>query len=326
MPMTFLKQPGQTVTKARAEAIESVLSFLALSEVKQEDWSYIDQYAEQPGISKLVKQFVEVPLRHFDGAQIDWLYESCMHQTSYEWVIINPNDPELKTLPLERWDVSQCVYWTDSPRLIEEYKAKGTYMFSLQRMRRIPLREVRGLFRPRSSEVLEVSDAHLFNDGTYFSNREYWQFFSGAWYCVGLPIEIDPPVRIDDDVQMSPWASKAIALSGEYDWQTHIGLNIKTTPAISMTTDPVSAKDVFKLRDIPPGKERREALRNWVSGHWRKSRCGEEYAKNFIWPHLRGSEEFIWNGLYCKIQPSAYDLRKAKEYQLMAAKEKARRA
>jgi hypothetical protein len=39
-----------------------------------------------------------------------------------------------------------------------------------------------------------------------------------------------------------------------------------------------------------------------------------------IWPYLRGAEEFTQNGMRCRIVPSEYDMKKAKEYQAMRGK------
>lgn len=159
----------------------------------------------------------------------------------------------------------------------------------------------------------------------HISSREYLQYFAGRWHCVGIPVDIDPPQPLDDIGQYGVWFARSAALTDEYNWRVNVGFNVKAVPTISLPSDPIGARQVFKLRDVPPGKSRRDALRHWVSGHTRTA-PPPGYVEKYIWPYLRGAEEFTWNGLYCKIQPSAYDLRKALEFQKMRSKDSARMA
>lgn len=197
-------------------------------------------------------------------------------------------------------------------------------MYSMYKVRAVPLKEIRGLFRPLSGNIIERTTADIFSDGKYRTERAYCELRGDRWYEVGAPIAIEP-VAFTDEECVGVWMHKSLALTTEYDWQIEIAYNYADLPSISLVTDPIGSRGIFKLRDVPEGKSRREALRNWVSGHWRRG-VTQDKPEIHIWPFLRGAEEFTWNGLYCKIQPSAYDLRKAKEYQNQKAKRKERKA
>jgi hypothetical protein len=70
---------------------------------------------------------------------------------------------------------------------------------------------------------------------------------------------------------------------------------------------------MFRLRDVPPGKQRRAALLHWVRAHWRQRRQTVEADKVWIRAHLRGAWSYTWNGLQCQIEPSELDVEAAQE-------------
>jgi hypothetical protein len=321
MSTVQIKQAPMPLPQARAAALDAVLSYLFLAENK-EDWTWLA--LPDVTITRAVVSFNRVPLSHFDGADTSLLYESLHGTVSHKRQFINPESgseaAELRSLP-GPWNTTKAVFFADHQQIDGPHGPKPGYLFSLTRTRTVPLAAVRGLFRLRSSVVIERSQAHLYNDGTYFSDREYLQYFGGAWWCVGIPVELDPPQRMEwsgqGATQYGIELERSFALTAEYEWHVHIGFNVRSMPAVSLPSDPVSAKTVFKLRDVPPGKSRRDAIRHWVSGHVRQT-MEPNYSETYIWPYLRGAEEFTWSGLYCKIEPSKYDLRKAAEYQAMA--------
>lgn len=95
-----------------------------------------------------------------------------------------------------------------------------------------------------------------------------------------------------------------MALVPRYHWCVDIGFH---GPAVTFVTDPVGAREVFSLRDLPEGRSRRAALRHWVKEHWRKKRT-DPLSVAAVREHLRGATQFSWNGLNCRIRPAAYDL------------------
>jgi len=322
--MSAIIQPGKNIQKNRVDAIETILTFLFMCESANDDIDAHEWKYECPEGFQAMKKFFDFPLSHFDGAEASWLYESLRGMQNHEKLYYIPTDPkeqeELRQLPI-KWDACQATYYDAIPDVYDDVKA--TYLMSLRRVREVPLKMVRGLFRLRSSKVVEQAIAHLFNNGTYRTTRQFLQYFGGAWHIVAAPFEFEKPEPLDEEESISLLGFKSMSFTNEYEWYVNVGYNRAVMPTIAIGTDPLGAKEVFKLRDIPPGRSRREALRNWVSGHWRQARR-EENPETYIWPHLRGAEEFTWNGLYCKIQPSPYDLRKAAEYQKLKGVSSAR--
>lgn len=61
-----------------------------------------------------------------------------------------------------------------------------------------------------------------------------------------------------------------------------------------------AAKDIFKMRDIEPGKKRRTALQHFVAEHFRRLPSDPEETVK-IARYLRGTQKFNWNGFECSI-------------------------
>lgn len=95
-----------------------------------------------------------------------------------------------------------------------------------------------------------------------------------------------------------------LQFASRYRWHVRIGFN--DNPSVSFRTDPIGARAVFKLRDIPNGASRRSALVHWVTEHWRRSRS-DESEERFVRAHFSGRQDFVWNGLRCSIIPSRFD-------------------
>jgi len=100
-----------------------------------------------------------------------------------------------------------------------------------------------------------------------------------------------------------------VELRREYLWSVLLGE--QDVPRARFVTDPVGVRAAFRLRDIPPGKARRAALRHWVKNHWRQSRDPSHEDNIFVREYLRGATRFGWNGLDCTIEPSRDDIRRA---------------
>lgn len=116
---------------------------------------------------------------------------------------------------------------------------------------------------------------------------------------------------VEDDLSIIGTVRMAagLALRKRYMWGVLLGEG--TGPRARFLTDAVGMRESFRLRDIPPGRQRRAALLHWVREHWRKSRAAS--ANDYAWvrAHLRGQWAFNWNGLRCQIEPSQEDAEKA---------------
>lgn len=96
-----------------------------------------------------------------------------------------------------------------------------------------------------------------------------------------------------------------MALTMRYEWSVWLGHG--AGPRVRFITDPLGVREIFRLRDLPPGRERRAALRHWVTAHWRAKRS-EAADRAWVRRHLRGAEDFIWQDLRCRVSPPAFDV------------------
>jgi hypothetical protein len=97
----------------------------------------------------------------------------------------------------------------------------------------------------------------------------------------------------------------AVALRQRYEWAVNIGF--EKSPSVRIVTDPTGMKELFRLREIADGRDRRDTLMTWVSDHWRKSREDED-VEVYVRKHLRGGRRFEWRGMECEIVPAQFDL------------------
>lgn len=93
--------------------------------------------------------------------------------------------------------------------------------------------------------------------------------------------------------------------SARYEW--HVLLGLPNAPRLSLPCSPAEARELFKARELPPGKTRRAALRHWVGQHLRERDSAEPIA---VRAHLRGVTEFTFDQLECELVPSAFDREK----------------
>jgi hypothetical protein len=91
-------------------------------------------------------------------------------------------------------------------------------------------------------------------------------------------------------------------------WSVRL-IDESTGARLKVMTDPSGIRGFFADRDPGPSG-RRQALRNWVSAHWRRRKTQDERdeAKAWVRRHLRGQMMFEWAGLKCEILPSKSDL------------------
>lgn len=88
-------------------------------------------------------------------------------------------------------------------------------------------------------------------------------------------------------------------------WMAKIKLE-PDVPGLALITDPIGVRSLLKLRDIPQGKKRREALLHWVSEHWRQQRKDEE-SESYVRKHLRGAEKCTYKAYSIDVQASKED-------------------
>jgi hypothetical protein len=89
-------------------------------------------------------------------------------------------------------------------------------------------------------------------------------------------------------------------------WVAEVSIQ-KGLPSVRIITDPTGIKELWKYRDVPEGLNRRAALLNWVSDHWRKNRKDPD-VEHYVRKHLRGRVETTCSGMHVKVHASPEDL------------------
>lgn len=177
--------------------------------------------------------------------------------------------------------------------------------FHLNRIKTLSVKQRRGL--PADADF-EFITAAVWPDGRYESNRLFVKRGRERWTVVWPRRE-----PFMDDANTQTDLIVGAQFSSRYYWRVLLGY--QGHPRIAFMTDPVGAAAAFRLRDIPEGRERRAALRHWVTEHWRKNRT-DPSEEHRVRAHLRGATEFSWNGLRCSIVPAAFDRERAEKGEL----------
>jgi hypothetical protein len=193
---------------------------------------------------------------------------------------------------------------------IAHCRAEG--IVEINHYRSATTREARGraaLFSPYmlAGRVCHIAPDDTFTTATCFLARIGGRWVDAEqrrvlWTRAGIP-DRQGTTAADDMVGR---AALSIALTRRYEWTVSLG--IEDSPTVAFVTDPAGARAAFRLRDVPEGRQRRAALRNWVAEHWRRKAAPSAVDRAFVREHLRGATRFRWNGLDCEITPSAFDL------------------
>ena len=223
--------------------------------------------------------------------------ETCLYETDYM--------DSARKLPIWPLDVSFCS-WQETP-------VPG---MNFQRFRTIKPKEVRGLVKLVSPVMAEQLSALVLNGGERLAARGFMSLVGGNWIDARGNVRqwrdgggFEQGNKYDateiEQNRLLPMIATWVALRQRYDWSILLGY--EGIARVRFFTDPIGLRAVFKLRDLPPGKERRAALKHWVRQHWRRKRDDEE-ARSWVRRHIRGAESFTWDGLRCAIRPAEFDL------------------
>lgn len=183
---------------------------------------------------------------------------------------------------------------------------------SVQRWRAVTMREIRGRVHPILPHPIELTVAFPeLHDAT---RQHYGRVGRLRW----APMIMNPHMHglrdgayeqhsyAIDDTGASEKIQLALGMqfTRRYQWRVYFGLDGR--PGVELPTDPIGAREAFRLRDIPAGRDRRVALRHWVHQHWRKLRV-DPVEETKVREHLRGASDFHWSGLHCRVTPSEFD-------------------
>lgn len=179
---------------------------------------------------------------------------------------------------------------------------KYNHIYSIQRIKRANPKECRGRIARFYPILGELSQANIYTDGKYRSGRAYFGWDGKNWkYCSITGSEADFQEKINTLFAITICRQ----LYRRYQWRTIIDCGFGGS--LTFVTDPVGIREIFKMRDIPEGKLRRESLRNWITQHWRMKH-DDPSALIEVRKHLRGQTSFHWNGMRVRIKPSEYDI------------------
>ena len=198
------------------------------------------------------------------------------------------------------------------------------------RVQRISMAMARGLIVPVATPILRISS--LFMSKKYevvTFRRHFTQRLDGSVesiditrYKQGQVIGKDDDVlsysgfnphspraeAVDHQTEMMLRCSIGHQFSSEFEW--HIEIGIENGVSLLFPISPSSAKDAFRMREIPDGKNRRPSILNWVKQHYRRKKTSDDSLDfSLVRKHFRGSESFEWDGFSCQIHPSASDIR-----------------
>lgn len=236
-----------------------------------------------------------VPLASMDGAVPIALADAKTEAAPGLMVPVNTGRPAV--WPMDLRTVHDANLGIDDPT---DRWPEGTLQF--KRVRSIQTKEARPLGASIFSAFMVMDEVVCAKpDGAAKSARAPMAMVAGKWInaapqsIAGAPKDRAIPVAL------------GTALALRYEWSVWLGHN--SGPRVRFLTDPLGAREVFRLRDIPPGRDRRAALRHWVSAHARKRHPDMDgEARTWIRRHLRGATDFTWNGLRCRVQPDEYEL------------------
>jgi hypothetical protein len=186
----------------------------------------------------------------------------------------------------------------------------GNNTLSLERIRSVTAREARGyadIFSPFMirADIGAVYDHSMLTAAMLYS----WQ--GGKWIGASkrtlwegyIPTKMSGKENLEgsESVRMAT----SMALRHRYEWAVALGLD--GSPSIRFATDPTGIKEAYRVRDLPEGRDRREALMTWVSDHWRQARHDPDL-EIYVRQHLRGALSFEWRGMQGEIIPAPYDI------------------
>lgn len=218
-----------------------------------------------------------------------------LYGTDQEW-FFRPED----CTPLVVWPIDICTIQPNG----------GDFGLMVQRYRSVTPKEVRG-YASRISPFMLRRDIGVEDRGKFVTASGLLSYLGGKWPDAQGRMNYEGfaeiPVRqgvIADHIDSGGLAI-AIALRQRYEWAINIGF--ENSPSVRIATDPTGMKELFRLRDVADGRDRRDALMTWVSDHWRKNRDDAD-VETYVRKHLRGSSTFEWRGMECEIKPSQFDL------------------
>lgn len=184
----------------------------------------------------------------------------------------------------------------------------------------VPAAKLRGRYRFVSKYNIGWGGGVLTADGGWHPLLEYGAWHFNRWrraqrvryddaFLKNVPNTGGAPISQyrafgDDDIGKRCAIGQSMALTYRYEWgaQFSIGPSVR----IIVPTTPKGVLELFNDRNKPADRDRRAALRHWVSQHRRRKVSRDGFVG--VRKHLRGETSFSWRGFDVVIRPSQFDL------------------
>jgi len=270
----------------------------------------VDQLLELLDGARQDKQFTRVPPRTFQG--IDCTQYFGFHDDE---ALVDVDGLDDKGMP-QHWPFD-CSQLQDAP----EWAGPGA--LAIWRARSVDPAAARGKARIisrfiiREDHLIVTKEAEQYR---YAGGSLYYGLLGRRWIEVGLPTErqawigatgegipLRSKVGMATDQNVTERCNAFIGMAGLNHFQWFVEIGREDGFSFKFATIPEKAAAIFRLRDMPDGGARRRALRNWVSSHWRSDHRDPELER-YVRQHLRGAEEFTWDGYFCRVTPSPNDI------------------
>lgn len=266
---------------------------------------------------------IEADRAHIRGAALKVIHfileypRSAPHQTRKDWLAPPPLSHFRRLEPLgfgveaDDWKIfppEECTPDLVWPLDVGFVRAKVDETLSLTRAVTVAAKAARG-YADRFGPFMVRMDHGQTIHGTLATAAGLYVWSGGRWTDAQKRVltrrGIPERGELYEDDRLMPSLATSIALRQRYEWAFSLGL--ENAPSIRFATDPTGIKEVFKIRDLPEGRDRRDALLTWVSDHWRQSRYDPD-VELYVRKHLRGATSFTWRGMTGEIIPSQFDV------------------
>jgi hypothetical protein len=263
----------------------------------------------------VIRRVLDVPSLKVNNARKDFLAPPPM--SSFRGV-----DPALLYEGDDWWifNVRECtpsIVWPIDVCLIRG--SADLYDMYMMRLRSVTPKEVRG-YASRISPFMLRKDVAVHDRGKLITASGLLSFFGGRWSDAQKRTlwegTADNPIpartgNVSDGYLDLGGVAIGVALRQRYEWAVNVGFS--NTPSVRIATDPTGMKELFRLRDVQPGRDRRDALMNWVSDHWRQNRRDPD-VEIYVRKHMRGGTQFDWRGFNCEIIPARFDMEQTDKF------------
>lgn len=262
----------------------------------------------------------------FDGAQLLNAKKIGAQSENQDLFFFNPI--------YERFNLSMFKDW--NVKILQFGETENSVDVQLQKIRILNDVDTLKLSRIPGFKVAEHSMAFLAKNEKWYTSRQGFQLIPSSKartqddlpihaFCP-YPVSLDSKsfVRKEDaikwiqgdgffDILTSVNMMLGARLTNYYEWFVYI----RETPqsiGIKIPVVPEASKEVFALRDIPEGSQRRKAICHFVRQHYRTIKMDYDPGERevLVRKHLRGENKFNWRGLEVHVIPSEYDLNKIK--------------